>query len=42
VFFVELEGHFSDSKVASAVIEAGKRTRLLKVLGSFPECRRVL
>lgn len=42
VFFLELEGHYSDPKVAQAVSEAGKKCLLLKVLGSFPQARRVL
>jgi chorismate mutase/prephenate dehydratase len=42
VFFIECEGHVSEPGVASAMAEAGRRSRLLKVLGSFPRARRVL
>ena len=42
VFFVECEGHLSEPAVSRAMAEAGRRSRLLKVLGSFPRARRVL
>ena len=42
VFFLECEGHISEPAMAKAVREAGQRSRLLKVLGSFPAARRVL
>jgi chorismate mutase/prephenate dehydratase len=35
-FFVELEGRVSDSNVAQALEELGKRAEFLKVLGSYP------
>jgi chorismate mutase/prephenate dehydratase len=42
VFFLECEGHAGDAGVASALAAAGQKSRLLKVLGSFPAARRVL
>ncbi|MGH8765682.1 MAG: prephenate dehydratase [Burkholderiales bacterium] len=36
VFFVDLEGHQSDAKVASAIAELKLRAPFLKVLGSYP------
>ena len=42
VFFVEMEGHSSAPALQRALAEAGQRSRLLKVLGSFPAARRVL
>jgi chorismate mutase/prephenate dehydratase len=36
VFFVDIEGHVSDDKVANALTELGARASLFKVLGSYP------
>ncbi len=36
VFFVDVEGHQSDAKVAAALQECAKRASMLKVLGSYP------
>ncbi len=36
VFFVDLEGHQRDAKVAGAIAELQKRAPFLKVLGSYP------
>jgi chorismate mutase / prephenate dehydratase len=36
VFFVDIEGHQQDTKVAKALAEISKRASLLKVLGSYP------
>jgi len=36
VFFVDLEGHLADAKVASALDEVRDRALFLKVLGSYP------
>jgi chorismate mutase/prephenate dehydratase len=36
VFFVDLEGHEADAKVAAALAELRQRAPFLKVLGSYP------
>lgn len=36
VFFVDIEGHHEDAKVATALSELQQRASLLKVLGSYP------
>ncbi len=36
VFFIDLEGHQSDTKVAAAIAELKQRAPFLKVLGSYP------
>ncbi len=36
VFFVDLEGHRKDERVAKALSEIGKSTSFFKVLGSYP------
>jgi chorismate mutase/prephenate dehydratase len=36
VFFIDLEGHQSDSRVAAAIAELKSRAPFLKVLGSYP------
>jgi chorismate mutase / prephenate dehydratase len=36
VFFIDLEGHQSDPKVAAAIAELKQRAPFLKVLGSYP------
>ena len=36
VFFIDVEGHQSDSKVASAIAELKVRAPFLKILGSYP------
>ena len=37
-FFVDMEGHVKKEKVARALKALGRRTVLLKVLGSYPVC----
>ena len=37
VFFVDIEGHRSDAKVAAALAELERRAAYLKVLGSYPQ-----
>jgi chorismate mutase/prephenate dehydratase len=39
VFFVDLEGHAEEPKVAKALSELGDRCKFLSVLGSYPESR---
>ena len=36
VFFIDLEGHQNDAKVAAAIAELKQRAPFLKVLGSYP------
>jgi chorismate mutase/prephenate dehydratase len=36
VFFVDIDGHEHDAKVADALVEVRKSCQLLKVLGSYP------
>jgi len=36
VFFVDIDGHERDAKVAAALVEVGKSCETLKVLGSYP------
>jgi chorismate mutase/prephenate dehydratase len=36
VFFVDIEGHRSDERVANALTELEKQAAFLKVLGSYP------
>jgi chorismate mutase/prephenate dehydratase len=36
VFFVDLEGHVTDAKVARALDEMRERAGFLKVLGAYP------
>jgi len=38
VFFVDVDGHREDEKVAAALSELESRTSMLKVLGSYPKC----
>ena len=37
VFFVDIEGHREDEKVAAALAELERRAAYLKVLGSYPQ-----
>jgi chorismate mutase / prephenate dehydratase len=37
VFFIDVEGHCDDPKVAKALEEVASRSTLLKVLGSYPK-----
>lgn len=37
VFFIDIEGHQSDSNVASALEKLGRKANMLKVLGSYPK-----
>lgn len=41
-FFLEASGHITSPVIAAAIVEAGSKCVALKVLGSFPRCRRVL
>jgi len=36
VFFIDVEGHRKDSRVAAALAELGGKAPFLKVLGSYP------
>lgn len=36
VFFIDVEGHVSDERVANALVELRKQAPFLKVLGSYP------
>jgi chorismate mutase/prephenate dehydratase len=36
VFFVEIEGHVEDARVAAAIEQASARAAEIKVLGSYP------
>lgn len=36
VFFIDIEGHQTDPKVAAAIIELKQRASVVKVLGSYP------
>jgi len=36
VFFVDVEGHQADDKVAAAIAELKQRAPFFKVLGSYP------
>jgi chorismate mutase/prephenate dehydratase len=36
VFFIDVEGHQSDAKVAAAIGELKQRAPFLKILGSYP------
>ena len=36
VFFVDIEGHCQDERVAKALTELALRAAFLKVLGSYP------
>lgn len=38
VFFLDMEGHIEDEKVATAIERLGKDCMFLKVLGSYPKC----
>lgn len=38
VFFVDIEGHQQDSRVAQALMELRDKAAFLKVLGSYPRC----
>ncbi len=38
IFFLDLEGHIEDEKVARAVESLRKESLFLKVLGSYPKC----
>jgi chorismate mutase/prephenate dehydratase len=37
VFFIDIEGHAEDAKVAKALAALGKRASLFRVLGSYPQ-----
>lgn len=37
VFFVDIDGHADDSKVAPALVKLRKRAQLFRVLGSYPK-----
>jgi chorismate mutase/prephenate dehydratase len=37
VFFVDVDGHASDKKVALALAELQKRAQLFRILGSYPK-----
>jgi chorismate mutase/prephenate dehydratase len=37
VFFIDVEGHMTDSKVALSLKEIASRASFLKVLGSYPQ-----
>lgn len=37
LFFIDFEGHHEDKKVKEALSEVGKKTAMLKVLGSYPK-----
>ncbi len=39
VFFVDIDGHADDGKVAPALVKLRKRAQLFRVLGSYPEGR---
>jgi len=41
IFFVELEGHIEDRKVAEALKDLEKKCVFVRVLGSFPRTRRI-
>ena len=41
-FFVDLQGHRDDAKIAEIIGEARAHCKTLTVLGSFPACQRVL
>ena len=41
-FFLDLEGHREDHKIAQIIGEARAHCKTLTVLGSFPACQRVL
>lgn len=41
-FFVDIEGHREDEKIATALKDAEKHCRELHVLGSYPRSRRIL
>ena len=36
VFFIDVEGHLSDAKVAAAIVELKARAPFFKILGSYP------
>jgi chorismate mutase / prephenate dehydratase len=36
VFFIDIEGHQTDQKVAAAIVELEQRASVVKVLGSYP------
>ncbi|MDD5449569.1 MAG: prephenate dehydratase [Candidatus Omnitrophica bacterium] len=37
-FFVDLEGHYKDTKVKKALMELKKQATFIKILGSYPVC----
>ena len=37
VFFIDVDGHVKDRKVAKALAELGKEAAFLKRLGSYPK-----
>ena len=41
-FFIDIEGHAEDPKVAKALAEARKHCLQLTVLGSFPQARELM
>ena len=41
IFFVEMEGHVEDKKVADALADLEKKCVFVRVLGSFPKTRRI-
>ncbi len=40
VFFADVEGHHSDPAVARAIAELGRVSRMVRVLGSYPQARQ--
>lgn len=40
VFYIDCEGHEDNPNVKEALLEIGSKVYLLKVLGSYPKCRR--
>lgn len=38
-FFVDIEGHREEAHLAKALLEVGRRSEMLKLLGSYPHCR---
>jgi chorismate mutase/prephenate dehydratase len=42
LFFVELEGHQSDSRVKKALLALARKTARLEILGSYPRSAPVV
>ena len=40
IFFIDMEGHLDDENIAGAIDELKKRSKFLKVLGSYPSVGR--